>query len=219
MQPATAEYNVHDFMPNSQREADKGLLVKFFVKPRQDSGATKREGRPIFRDVEYIDIKVPGNRNTAACRPATEDDKQRFSDHYRAFKDRTENEMDTGTPLIEWPVMSRSMAEELAFFNVKTVEQLCTMADTQASKFMGLFSIRDKARLWLANAEKEKPMWEMDQKIRDQRKEINELQASIKKLMAMMEGVDVDEDDGDLNDKQKQRKRERFVKDVKQQVA
>ena len=117
----TADFNVDDFQSAGKREVDKALLVKFFMKPKQDKGQTEKEGRPIFKDVEYVDIKIPGNRGAGACRPATPADKARFPEHYAAFKQRTEVDLDAGTPLTEWSVISRSQAEELSFFHIKTV--------------------------------------------------------------------------------------------------
>jgi hypothetical protein len=178
-----ADFNHNDFTRAGASEADKSLLVKFFIKARPDSEKTLSEGRPVFKDVEYIDIKIPGNRNAGACRPATEDDKKRFPAHYRAFKDRVNDAPMEGTPLTEWSLMSRSMAEELSFCHVKTVEQLATMADAQASRFMGLMPLRERAKLWLENSKKEKPMWEMDQKIRAQREEIEELKTAVTRLL------------------------------------
>ena len=54
----TAEYNHEDFDPNNRKAQDEQLLVKFFVKAVPDKNATKEEGRPIFKDVEYVDIKI-----------------------------------------------------------------------------------------------------------------------------------------------------------------
>ncbi len=147
-----ANVNHHDFEPNAQSKLDENLLVKFFIKQKQDQAATLKEGRPIFKDVEYIDIKVPGNRSGGACRPANYRDKQRFPRHYAAFQQRKEMPTE-GTPLKEWPLMSRSQVEELSFHHVKTVEQLVEMSDTVASQFMGMNDLKRKAIMWLESTE------------------------------------------------------------------
>jgi hypothetical protein len=210
-----AEFDHNQFSSSRQAEADKGLLVKFFMLPRQDKAATELAGRPIFKDVEHVDIKIPGNRNSGACRPATEADKRRFPNHYRAFKERIEN-VEEGTPLTEWPLMSRSMAEELAFFRVKTVEQLVTMSDSQSSKFMGLNALKEKARLWLKSAEQDKPFQEMDKKIKDQAEEIAELREALAMVVARAEQGKTDPN---LNEKQNARAKTRAVKLAKEIVS
>lgn len=213
------EVNPNHFLPHNQHEADKNLLVKFFLKPRQDKEASQKEGRPIFREVEYIDIKIPGKRDSGACRPATEDDKRRFPNHYRAFKDRTDQSETEGTPLSEWPLISRSMAEELSFFHVKTVEQLATMSDTQASKFMGLAGIRQKAKVWLEQAKTEKPLFDMDQKIKAQEAEIASLKEALNNVLKRVDGVQDDEEDDGKTEAQKKRARSRAIDDAKDKVA
>jgi hypothetical protein len=147
-----ADFNHQDFESNAQNKLDEQLLVKFFTKSREDKTASKKEGRPIFKDVEYVDIKVAGNRSGGASRPATFADKQRFPRHYAAYQQRIEAPMN-GTPLAEWPLMTRTQVEELAYHNVKTVEQLVGMSDTLAANFMGMNDLRRKGKQWLEHTE------------------------------------------------------------------
>jgi hypothetical protein len=148
----TADFNHQDFESNAQNKLDEQLLVRFFTKSREDKTASKKEGRPIFKDVEYVDIKVAGNRSGGASRPATFADKQRFPRHYAAYQQRIEAPMN-GTPLAEWPLMTRTQVEELAYHNVKTVEQLVGMSDTLAANFMGMNDLRRKGKQWLEHTE------------------------------------------------------------------
>ena len=97
----------------------------------------------------------------------------------KAFKDRT-SAPETGTPLIEWPQISRSMAEEFSFFNVKTVEQLIAMSDQNASGFMGINTLKANAKKWLASSDDKKA--KADLKKRDD--EIKELKAQVAQLLA-----------------------------------
>lgn len=125
------------------------LLVKFFVRPRLDQAKTEAEGRPIYRDVDYIDIRIPGSSDNVV-RPATPMDKERFPRHYAAFRNRTSQEGVEGTLLSEWPMINRSQAEELAFFGVKTVEQLASMSDANGQQMrMGFMGLKRKAQEWL----------------------------------------------------------------------
>ena len=181
----TAEYDVNDFTPQGQQAGDEKLLVKFFVKPREDKAATLKAGRPMFSDVEYIDIRIPGNRTGGACRPASHADKQRFPRHYAAFKQRIEAPLE-GTPLAEWPMVTRSQVEEFSFHNIKTVEHLAELSDTHASNFMGINALKKKAKTWLESAGKTADaaaIAERDEKIAT-------LEAKIDMLMAKMDGDD-----------------------------
>lgn len=185
----TADFDVASFENSAQAEEDKKLLVKFYIKPRPDAAETIAQGRPIFKDVEYIDIRIPGDRTGGVARPASFADKQRFGAHYQAFKQRTEVPVE-GTPLIEWPLITRSLAEELAFHHVKTVEHLSTMSDNNIGKFMGLNALKAKAIKWLEQAGEEAKVHELqdqllerDERIATQGSQIEELQKQMLVLM------------------------------------
>ena len=173
-------------LPNVNHEdftstrVDEQLLVRFFHKGRQDAAATKAEGRPIFREVEYVEIRVPGQRDVQACRPATYADKQRFPLHYEKFKQRIEAPVD-GTPLAEWPHISRSQAEELSFMNVKTVEQLANLNDNFASRLHGGHSLKRRAGEWLQEADTTKLIAEkaaLEKRLADMEAKMNDLLAA-----------------------------------------
>lgn len=173
-----------DFESSNQSKLDEGLLVKFFIKAKPDQEATAREGRPIFKDVTYIDIKIPGDRTAGACRPARAADINRFPRHYRAFEERVNNEdIVEGTPLSEWPKMTRTLVEELAFFNVKTVEQLCEMSDTNAAQFMGGMTRKQEAKIWLDNVNEQKSKDELAASLKERDDEIDTLKAQVAELI------------------------------------
>lgn len=178
-----AEFETDHFESNKQSEEDKKLLVKFFLKPRPDRKATLEQGRPVFRDVVHIDIKIPGSRNTGVVRPATPKDKARFADHYRAYTDRTEAPSE-GTPLTEWPLITRSRCEEYAFIHIKTVEQLANVSDTHISKFMGGLAMKQKAIDWLEVAEDEAPMLKLKEEIAERDERILKLEKQMEQILA-----------------------------------
>ncbi len=181
----TADFD-HTLFEKGNTKGDEQLLVKFIVKARQNKAKSLEEGRPIFDEIEYVDIRVAGSRNGYVCRPATFADKARFPKHYEAFKARVEMPLE-GTPLAEWALITRSQAEELAFFNVKTVEQLAGMADTQAQKFMGINSLRKKASDWVAKAKENAPALKLAEELRVRDEQFAELQAKFDTMTKMLE--------------------------------
>ena len=128
---------------------DEHLLVKFYYKPRPDAAASAEAGRPIYKDVCYVDIRSPGNRTDWVARPARDTDKQRFPEHYRKFLAREEQEVVEGTPLAEWPGVTRGQVEEMKFFNISTVEQLANVSDSSTSNIMGMAVLKQKAQKYL----------------------------------------------------------------------
>lgn len=164
---------------------DSQLLVKFFNHPKMDKVATKQEGRPIFKEVPYIQILTAGNKESIIIRPATEMDKRRFPEHYKKFELRSEEQHVEGTRLEEWPMVTRAQVEELKFFNIHTVEQLAGMADSNAQGFMGINLLKQKAQQYLDTSKTVKASEDM----RKAQEEIAELKAMVAKLS---EGQDED---------------------------
>ena len=131
---------------------DERLLVKFYFKPRQNPGKSKEAGRPIFEEREYISIMVPGNKDSIIERPVSDIERKRFPRHYHAFQQNKEQAPD-GTPLSDWPGITRSQVEELKFAHVHTVEQLAEVSDVNAQSFMGIQKLKARAKLFIEAAE------------------------------------------------------------------
>lgn len=106
---------------------DKRLRVKFFYEPFLQEADTKREGRPIYKDKEMIEIRVPGSKDVMHFE-ASDHFKKRFSAHYEAFKN-SNSEKIQGTPLDQFPFISASERKEFEYHNIYTAEQLINIAD------------------------------------------------------------------------------------------
>lgn len=178
-----AEFDHADFEQARQTEQDQTLLVKFYLKTVPDAAATEEAGRPVFKEREYIDIRIPGARGAGAARPASLRDKKRFPKHYQAFKQRVELPVE-GTPLNEWPIITRAHAEELAFLGVKTVEQLGGMSDAIASQFMGGQTFKAKANAWLDRAKAEVSVSQLEGELAKRDAQIAELNAKLDEVLA-----------------------------------
>lgn len=177
-----AEFDHEDFEQARQAEQDATLLVKFYYKTVKDTTASDEQGRPVFKEREYVDIRIPGARGAGAARPATHRDKQRFPKHYQAFQQRVELPTE-GTPLSEWTVITRSHAEELSFMGVKTVEQLAGMSDSIASQWMGGQNFKAKAKAWLERANKEVSVSHLEGELAKRDAQIAALSAKLDELV------------------------------------
>jgi hypothetical protein len=130
---------------------DDRLGVQFYMRTVEDKERTLSEGRKCFKDVEFVRIYIPGDRNPAADRRVQRggneitDDTLRFPQHYARFKNQAAQPVHDGTPLHLWPGISGSLVEELKFINIHTVEQLADLADTYVSKIPLGQSLKRKA--------------------------------------------------------------------------
>ena len=132
-------------------QGDEFLLVKFFVHARLNPSKTAEAQRPIYEDTVYVSIMQPGNKDSIVIRPATGMDKTRFAEHWRKYQARQgdDEEMLEGTPLRDWAGCTRAQCEELRYFNVRTVEQLAAMSDSNGQNIMGINMLKQRAVKYL----------------------------------------------------------------------
>lgn len=134
------------------------LAVKFEKREVQDMVKTLEENRPIFKDVVFIKIVVPGDSLTEIDRPMGDFDKNRFPVQWASYLNRQGEEQSySGTSLKEWPLITKSQAEELRGLKFHTVESIA-MATDQAIQKIGMlsgmspYSFREKAQSFLKMA-------------------------------------------------------------------
>ena len=180
----TLDYDFQVFDQRS-READKNLAVRFFTMPVRDEDASAKEGRPIFKDVVHAEIRVRGDRNNIVHTPVDEGVKRRFPDAWRAYQ-QGEELVNQGTPLAEWPSMSKSMVEELKYFGFYTVEHVANARDDVISKFPGLRSIQNKAKAFLELAAGNAPLERMQSELEKRDSTIAAQENQIKDLAARL---------------------------------
>lgn len=184
---AEASYEETALAMNSK--GDEKLIVRFFKHPLKNDLKTEQEGRPIYDEVDHISIRIPGDKTSEILRPIRPEDKQRFPRHWLQYQAGQEQGV-SGTPLAEWPVMNRAQVEEMAFFNVKTVEQLADLNDIHCQKWPGINKLKLQARAFLDYAKEGSApiakltaqIEERDNMIETMRKQLADLQSSVDTL-------------------------------------
>lgn len=130
---------------------DENLYVKFFMRPVQNNFKTEKEGRPIFEDRLYVSILSPGSLLSKIERQASDIDKQRFPKQWMSYQNNQQAET-TGTPVDEWPSITRTQVEELKALKFYSVEQIAAASDAQINSIPHGFELRRKAAAYIANA-------------------------------------------------------------------
>ena len=166
---------------------DKDLMVTFASCEHADDAASREAGRPIFAMVDYITIQVPGDKDSTVHRPVRPGDAERFPIQWSRYKNSQEQVV--GTPLSSWPQISKAQVAELAYFNVKTIEQLASISDANAQKFMGINTLRSQAQAYLKLLAEQDPLFKLqaelqsrDETIATQAKQIADLQAAVDEI-------------------------------------
>jgi hypothetical protein len=174
-------------IPGVSDPGDAGLGVVFKMHSHFDDAKTRAEGRPIFEMKTYILITIPGDTTGNVFRPAQEWDKKRFPEQWLRFQ--AGQVQAAGTPLSEWAQVTRAQVDELAFFNITTVEQLAVVSDVNCQRFMGLSQMREMAKKYLDRVHDEAPMLKVQAELVQRDEQISTLQMQIAQMQAILEEV------------------------------
>ena len=135
--------------------ADARLAVQFYKKSMKQEDASNEAGRPIFKEFDFVRIMIPGDNLTEIDTYAQESHKQRFPRQWAHYQNQMSDHLDiVGTPLDQWPQVTRSQAEELRGLKFHTVESIADCSDQQLQRIgmvagMSPFNFRLKAKAFL----------------------------------------------------------------------
>jgi hypothetical protein len=199
MSNAVADEILQDFANNARQwsetqqgdhgtPGDEKLIVRFEDHPHLDDAASRDANRPIFKMMPYIKIMIPGDKDTQIHRPVREGDKTRFAKAWLAFQSGQSQVQ--GFPLSEWPKITRAQVEELKYFNIRTIEDLANVNDSQTHRFMGIHQLRDEARRHLELLKEAEPLNHVQAELKARDETIATMQAQIAALMARRSAED-----------------------------
>ena len=115
--------------------ADARLAVQFYKKSVKQDIASDEAGRPIFKEFDFVRIMIPGDNLTEIDTYAQESHKQRFPRQWAHYQNQVANHEDIiGTPLEQWPQVTRSQADELRGLKFYTVESIADCSDQQLQR-------------------------------------------------------------------------------------
>jgi len=176
-------------------QADGRLGIKFYKYPEEDVVASHAEGRPIFREVDYIQISIPGDTLNERHRKVVEADKHKFPIQWARYKNSQESETHfEGTPLSEWTILNSAQKAELAALRFYTIEQVATASDQQITKLnmaagMSPYAFRDKAIAFLKMASGAAEINKNEAEMARLKAEKEESDAKLAKLQAQMDNL------------------------------
>lgn len=138
-------------MSNPQYESH--VFATIYQEAVELKAESEKAGRPIFADIPFIRITIPGDTNNIIERKLTEQDKHKYPKAWADYQ-RGEAQGFTGTPLEQWPQITRAQVKESKYFECHTVEQLAGLTDSHCQKMgMGFRDLREKAKAYLGVAE------------------------------------------------------------------
>jgi hypothetical protein len=175
------------------RNADSQLAVRFYKRPVEIKDETIAQGRPIFKEMDFITIMTPGDQLNIIDTIAEDRHKRRFPLHWADYQNKTGNhEGFTGTPLSEWPLLTMGQAEELKGIKFYTVEAVANCGDQQLQRIgmiagMSPYAFRDKAKAFLSVASQTADISKREEEVTQLREENAKIKAETDAKLAEMQ--------------------------------
>ena len=174
--------------------ADARLAVTFYKRSMKQEDESIAAGRPIFKEFDFVRICVPGDNLTEIDTYAQESHKARFPRQWAHYQNQVAGqEVIVGTPIEQWPLISRSQAEELKGIKFATVESIANCSDLQLQRIgmiagMSPHSFREKAKSFLNLASDSAEIAQREAELQALREENDKIKAETEaKLAAMQE--------------------------------
>ncbi len=199
----------------ARQDPDEVLVALFKNHAVPNEAKTLQEGRPIFDDIEVVEIRSPGSRDVKVF-PATsfshwqsnpysgEQIKvtyaERFAHQYRQFK-ALAAQTKSGTPLTHAPFMSEGKRAEMRAQNIYTVEALAAIDGAELKNLgSGGRELKNAAMAYMAEAKANAPSLQLQNELEQlrARNAILEEDAAAKKAREAaaeneFEGMELDE--------------------------
>lgn len=143
-------------LPSDESNADSRLQVRFYKRAIKQEQESLDAGRPIYKEFDFVHICVAGDSLTEIDTYALNNHKARFPVQWAHYQNRVgaDDQEVVGTPVSEWPIVSKSQAEELRALKFHTVESIAGASDQQLQRMgmaagMSPYAFRDKAKAFL----------------------------------------------------------------------
>jgi hypothetical protein len=178
-------------LPSDEQNADSRLQVRFYKRPVQQEQESIEAGRPIYKEFDFVHICVAGDTLTEIDTYVLPSHKTRFPIQWAQYQNRVgASEPDViGTPVAEWPLVSKSQAEELRAIKFYTVESIANASDQQLQRIgmvagMSPYAFRDKAKSFLNLAISSAETDKRDQEINSLKEELAKKELETAKMKA-----------------------------------
>lgn len=179
-------------LQNAQRVNYKDRAMGMFYMHAELQGLASQEaGHPVYKDVAYVKIMQPGEKDTVE-RPARREDHFRFPQQWGAFQAKQEQRAE-GTPLSVLFPHRPAVVKTLDHMGVTTIEQLAGLQGTQLQGIgLGASEWQAMAKNFTDSAEKSKPFHKMQGELDKKELELAAQRDLIEKMEARLADLESD---------------------------
>ena len=149
MQPVRDDTGYWENFASEQQSGGRDdCIPHFYMRAVRSPARSEESGRPVFDEIAYVRVLVPGDRNSVVDRRVADADRARWPERWAAFEARRERP--AGTPIEHWPYLTVAGVAELRALEVFTVEQVAN-ADGALRRRIGenAAALAERARQFL----------------------------------------------------------------------
>lgn len=179
-------FNVHSVGSDgvAQLGSESDVIAIFYKGSARDGVASKEQGITVFKDVDMVEIRQIGERDTTH-QVVDNRHKHRWPTAWARYQQNA-SQQDSGTPLeILFPNSPATIAT-LKSLNVTNVQQLAKMPDSAVGNLQFGHDLRQKAIDLLGTVEKGKEYHALEKKLEDAEYKNLELEERLKALEAKL---------------------------------
>ena len=149
MQPVRDDAGYWENFASEQQSGGRDdCIPHFYMRAVPNPARSEECGRPVFDEVAYVRVLVPGDRNSVVDRRVSEADRERWPGRWAAFQARRERP--AGTPIEHWPYLTVARVAELKALEVLTVERIAGADDALLERIgEGAGELAERARQFL----------------------------------------------------------------------
>jgi hypothetical protein len=171
------------FMPSPQNTGrGPRPILRFYTEPVEQTALSAEQGRPVYKDVDYVGITNPGSRDEHVAVA----EKKAKTDEYIAWAYKkwkvTQEQVVDGTPVETVPFLGKAQVMELKAINIHSLEQLATASEPALQRMMGLRDLKKKAEAYMAAAKDSAIVTKMQHELSQRDAEIASLKASMTQM-------------------------------------
>lgn len=116
------------------------------------------QGDGSFKDADYVEIMIKGNKNTSFSKPVDPEDKTNYPKAWEAYQQNHPENFE-GNPIQVLPGVGPSQVLNLKAIGIYSVEDVANLGEPGIDNIPGGRTLQKRARAWLAalkvEAEKE----------------------------------------------------------------
>lgn len=170
--------------------ADALVVPRFYIHTTKNDAKSREAGRPIYDDMECVEVRFPADRNKISVFPAhvisgealDEDGNtvkityaERWADQYKRFKAKSQ-QIVAGTPVDELPFLTQAKRSELKALSVYTAEALAALDGLPLKNIgQGGRDLKNQAQAYLDRAAGTADVVKMAAELEELRQTIREL--------------------------------------------